>query len=156
MKCPCCSDKLFADCCEPVIKQEMAQTAEELMRSRYTAFCLTEIDYLLKTSHPKIRANESFESLEQWSKKNTWERLFILSTEAGNKNDTAGEVEFNAFYIDKNQVSKVHHEKSQFVKQGGKWLYYAGEIDPQPKVNKLGRNNPCPCGSGKKYKNCCF
>lgn len=155
--CPCCSSKKYTDCCEEIIKNENAPTAISLMRSRYTAYTQGNEDYLYKTTHQKTR--EAFQSydINEWLKENEWTKLEIISQEHGNINDTAGIVEFKAFYHTKSGDSEILHEKSNFVKEKGKWLYVDGVLNP-PKVNakqKVLRNDPCPCESGKKYKKCC-
>ena len=155
--CPCCSGKVFSECCESIIKEELAPTALSLMRSRFTAYQKGDAQYLYNTSHPKIKHQFNAKDIEEWCKENIWTSLEIVSQEHGGRNDSRGIVEFKAYYKDKNNVEELHHEKSIFVKENGKWLYTEGVINP-PRVNimqKVSRNDPCPCGSGKKQKKCC-
>jgi SEC-C motif-containing protein len=66
-------------------------------------------------------------------------------------------VEFEASY-ERDGLRDIHHERAQFKKVDGQWLYDEGDIVPKTIVRatpKVGRNDPCPCGSGKKYKHCC-
>jgi len=158
-KCPCGSDALYSDCCEPKIKgAQSAQTAEELMRSRYAAFTRNEIDYILATIHPSQREEHSERSIRNWSKKSEWLEFNILETQQGGPDDDTGMVEFTAYYREKG-IKKLHHEIAEFKKQDGTWYFYDGNAPvPEQVVRnspKIGRNDPCPCGSGKKFKKCC-
>lgn len=75
MTCPCCSEKPFSECCEPFISgEQLPQTPEELMRSRYTAYTLVDVEYLIKTTHPKMRKYYSAKSIKAWSMK-SFQRL---------------------------------------------------------------------------------
>ena len=95
---------------------------------------------------------------KNWSKMATWHGLEILKTEKGGKDDSEGTVEFRALYSANGEFCN-HHEVAQFVKVGGDWKFAEGElVGEKPIVReepKIGRNDPCPCGSGKKYKKCC-
>lgn len=132
------------------------ETAEELMKSRYAAYTVGNIDYIMETHDPATREGISVEETEEWAKSSEWLGLEIISTEGGSPSDDQGIVEFKATYREAGEV-QVHHEKSAFVKIEGKW-YYHGWMPLQQtivKEKKVGRNDPCPCGSGKKYKKCC-
>ncbi len=155
--CPCCSGKSYAECCQPIINTESASTALNLMRSRYTAYKTGQAEYLYKTTHPKTRGQYKLNEIEDWSKENNWIKLEIISIEHGNINDTRGIVEFKAYYKNKNEVIEMLHERSTFLKENKQWFYLDGIINP-PKIDlmkKVLRNDPCPCGSGKKQKKCC-
>jgi len=155
--CPCCSGKEFSECCEPIIKNESAPSALALMRSRYTAYKNGQAEYLYKTTHLKTRGEYQDGEIEEWLKENTWEKLEIISVEHGNVKDTRGIVEFKAYYKDKYQKDQILHERSTFLKENNQWFYLDGINNP-PKVDlmrKVMRNDPCPCGSGKKQKKCC-
>jgi SEC-C motif-containing protein len=135
-----------------------ADTAEALMRARYTAYTLGEIDFILGTHAPSAAEEADREGTEQWSKRATWLGLEVVSTEGGKAKDDQGTVEFIAHYeMDGRKVA--HHERSQFRKTDGKWRYLDGVmVKPKPvRVGpKVGRNDLCPCGSGQKYKRCCL
>jgi len=157
--CPCGSGKKFGECCEPIIKgKTLAPTAEALMRARYTAYVKHEIDFIINTcEHAENIAEIDRKATEDWSKTSTWHGLKILRTEKGKENDTEGIVEFEAAYTRK-QIRDVHHETGHFKKINGEWIYSVGELKTTTVVRegkKIGRNDPCPCGSGKKYKHCC-
>ena len=93
---------------------------------------------------------------EKWSKESEWMGLEIVNTDKGTETDDEGIVEFKATYREKGKTV-VHHEKSYFVKKDGTWYYQKWLPLQRTIVNdsKVGRNDPCPCGSGKKYKKCC-
>ncbi len=116
------------------------------MRSRYSAYVLKNADYLAATWHPSTRPA----SLDLNGDATPWQRLRIVATEQGRRGDEAGMVEFIAFY-----EGGELHERSRFVREEGQWFYVDGEISPPVGQVKTGRNDPCPCGSGKKFKKCC-
>ncbi|MBQ2315416.1 MAG: YchJ family protein [Treponema sp.] len=156
--CPCGSGKKYADCCEAIIKGTIkAPTAEALMRARYTAYVKHEIDFIINSCEKGEKIAEiDRKATEDWSKNSTWHGLKILRTEPGKEPDTEI-VEFEATYTQKG-IRDVHHEIGGFKKINGEWFYSEGLIRPTTVVRegrKVGRNEPCPCGSGKKYKNCC-
>ena len=157
--CPCCSGKPYAECCAPYHQGTAhAPTAEALMRSRYSAFARSEIGYIVRTVHPSARHEVNEDDIRNWSERSEWLNLHIASTEKGGPDDTEGVVEFIAKYKDQGQL-QVYHEVGTFQKEDGLWYFVDGERPkkkPQVReVPKVGRNDPCPCGSGKKYKKCC-
>ena len=157
--CPCGSGKSYGECCEPIIKgTKLASTAEELMRARYSAYEKHEIDFIIESCHREEGVNEiDREATRSWSEESTWQGLKIIRTEKGGTSDTEGVVEFEAVYVRKG-LKDVHHETAAFKKIDGKWLYSSGNLKTTTVVRegrKIGRNEPCPCGSGKKYKACC-
>ena len=126
------------------------------MRSRYTAFTVADVDYIEQTTDPSQRKSFDRDGTEAWAKQSEWLGLKIVSTDAGLENDTKGEVEFIASYKF-DGVQRDHHERSEFKKRDGEWFFLDGRMVQAPvrNENKVGRNDPCPCGSGKKYKKCC-
>lgn len=151
--CPCGSGKTFSDCCEIYISgQSVAPTPEALMRSRFSAFYFGNAgQYLLDTWHPETRPELSAEALEKESQQGRWEKLEVRDSHMdGDK----GEVTFCAWYRDQ-QGLHPHLERSQFVRLIEGWVYTTGEFLPYTKAKKLKPNDPCSCGSGKKYKKCC-
>lgn len=149
--CPCDSEKKYIDCCESIINgTSIAKSPEQLMRSRYSAHVVQNIDYLENTMHGRIKKNFDKEYTEHhWFKKHRWTKLEIV-------NSVEDKVEFKAHYEVDGQTG-VLHERSQFKKIAGKWYYVDGQIlNPEiKKSTKIGRNDPCSCGSGMKYKKCC-
>ena len=157
--CPCGSKADYEKCCNVYhLDRAVAETAEQLMRSRYSAFATGQIDYIIETNNPDSRGDLDKDEIESWSKDSIWNSLEIVETKDGQKNDEEGVVEFKAVYsVDGQEV--IHHERSQFSKIDGKWFYTDGEVY-RPEIqqvvsNKVGRNEPCPCGSEKKFKKCC-
>lgn len=142
--CPCGSNKAYSDCCEPLHSRlQKAQIAEELMRSRYSAFALGNAEYLYKTSLPAHHAPDELDALKMQMNQVEWLRLDVVSA-------SEESVEFKAYYRDAGGI-RLLHEKSTFVYENGQWLYDEGTLY----TTKIERNEPCPCGSGKKYKKCC-
>lgn len=132
------------------------KTAEELMRARYNAFEEGNIEFITETHHLETKENIDIEETRKWALNSEWLKLEILSTENGTENDNEGIVEFKAYYKEDGK-DVIHHEKSKFIKENGKWFYH-GWLPLQGtivKEDKIGRNDPCVCGSGKKYKKCC-
>ncbi len=157
--CPCKSGKTFGECCAPVIEgTAKAQSAEALMRARYTSYVTGDIMFL-KTSAVKAVQDEFDEkAVTAWSHSATWHGLEIIHTEKGGEGDDTGVVEFRAMYTAGGEFCN-HHERSTFVKEADGWKFEDGNlVKERPEVRetpKIGRNDPCPCGSGKKYKKCC-
>jgi len=157
--CPCGSSMAYADCCEPIIKNtRKATTALELMRARYSAYSKVETDFIRESLHPDKRATHDDKETFIWASKSQWDRLEIRRTELGGEEDDAGAVEFIAYYSVKGERTR-HHEVAQFVRYEGEWVFEDGiGVKPQQIVRdepKVGRNDPCPCNSGKKFKKCC-
>ncbi len=150
--CPCGLHAHYSACCKVFIDGvKNAETAELLMRSRYTAYVVKDVDYLLKTWHFAGRPDEIDPASIP-----TWTGLTIVRTEEGQADDSEGIVEFKAQAQDGQQSWQLH-EVSNFVKDEDQWYYVDGDIvKPEPVTSsKVGRNAPCPCGSGKKFKKCC-
>lgn len=157
--CPCGSRIAYHDCCQPLIKGERpAGTAAALMRARYCAYVKEEVAFIVDTTHPDQRDQVTAEGIRRWARNSEWRGLTILDTAAGAEGDDSGTVEFVADYFEKGRRQR-HHEIAEFRRQEGRWYFYDGQaptpatvVRPAPKV---GRNAPCPCGSGRKYKKCC-
>jgi len=170
--CPCGSNSTYEICCGPFLDgQTSPDTAEKLMRSRYTAYTRANIEYIKETMAPESRKSFDATTTQQWAEGSKWKGLKILDTKRGGPSDMTGMVEFIATY-EKEGVGIDHHETSQFRKtKEGQWLFVDGEAhehkegeghhdSPKPVTvvregAKIGRNDPCHCGSGKKYKKCC-
>ncbi|HLV21388.1 MAG TPA: YchJ family protein [Polyangiaceae bacterium] len=159
MTCVCGTGESTETCCLPLIRGERrAETAEQLMRSRYTAYALGEIDHIIGSHDPERVDDVDRASTEAWSKQAEWLGLEILGTEAGGPHDDAGTVDFLARYKMRGVVVP-HRERAEFRKHDGHWVFVDGkEIASPPQrreAPRVGRNDPCPCGSGKKHKKCC-
>lgn len=162
--CYCDSGQEFSQCCEPfILGAKDPATPEQLMRSRYSAYVTQNIAYLKATLTPKDRSTFKESDTREWAKAE-WLGLEVLSA-SGNT------VEFTAKYK-MNGKTLEHHEVSTFKKIDGKWYFLEGDshvhedgkghhhhhapvapiVREEPKIH---RNDPCTCGSGKKYKKCC-
>jgi len=142
--CPCGSQKAYGDCCQPFHQGQAAPTPEALMRSRYSAFAVEDADYLSATWHSQTRpGNLTLEADTQWLKLEV-----VSSSEEGD----SGKVSFVATFREKQEWLRLS-EESSFVRENGRWYYLDGNASFEPL--KPGRNDSCPCGSGKKFKKCC-
>lgn len=158
--CPCGSGRSFKDCCDPLLKGlKKAASPRELLQARYTAFVVGEIDYIFKTHHPEKVQEVQRSTVEDWAKNSEWLGLTIRDVTA-----TADPhqilIEFVAKYrsLDTNEVTD-HHEISLFKKEKDEWFFFdvvKFKVKPFKRDEpKLGRNDPCSCGSQKKFKKCC-
>lgn len=118
--CFCGSNEPYSKCCSPLINGTVvANSAEKLMRSRYSAYVVAQVNYLIATTHPSKRKSLSAKEIENWAKSNQWKGLEIV------KADTFT-VEFKAQYRERNGKIQVHHEKSTFAFEDGRWFYVDG------------------------------
>ncbi|MGR8932345.1 MAG: YchJ family protein [Gammaproteobacteria bacterium] len=151
--CICGSGLRYADCCKRYHDGELPTTAEQLMRSRFTAYAYRNADYLLSTWDTTKRPTTIDFSKETAH----WQNLEILNCKKGSAKDGKGLVEFKAYYRQDGEAYFMH-EISRFLKSSGRWLYLDGVIKAAGKVaadSNMGRNALCACGSGKKFKRCC-
>ncbi|WP_432472417.1 YchJ family protein [Amphritea sp. HPY] len=129
MTCPCGSNKPFSFCCEPAIEgHKPAKTAEALMRSRYTAFALGAVDYIINTTAEENRNPEDAEIIAEQVQATTWVGLRILDSVAGTASDNTGIVEFSARFEAEDQNGELH-ERSNFRKENDRWYYVDGQIE---------------------------
>ena len=157
--CPCGSGKAFSACCERYISgREPAPTAEALMRARYSSYATGRIDFIEKTHSASTRA-EGFnrESAEKWARESEWKGLHIMATKGGGERDNEGAVSFVAVFAHGGQ--EQHHEEiATFRKEAGVWMFVDGDTPRRETFVKtgpdIGRNDPCHCGSKKKFKKC--
>jgi SEC-C motif-containing protein len=157
--CPCNSGLPYASCCEPLIKGVTAAASPEaLMRARYSAFAHQEMPYLLETLHPGQRSDYDEEGAAKWARESDWTGLEILDVKGDPATESSGSVEFRASYR-RNDEKLEHHELAEFRKTKGIWYFFDGKMvsagQYRREAPKVGRNDPCPCGSGKKFKKCC-
>ena len=119
--CPCGTGSSFALCCGRFIAgKAFPSTAEELMRSRYSAYVKNDPEYILATTHSSQRRYYSRKAIERWAAESSWLRLEITAV-------TDATVEFKAYYSDPEEKIIVHHEFSTFVFENGRWYFYEGE-----------------------------
>lgn len=138
------------------MKLSEIKTAEELMRARYHAYETCDMEFIKESHDPDNTEGIDQAECEKWARESQWLGLEIISTTKGGEDDKDGIVEFKATYIE-NGKTIVHHERSYFVKRNGVWFYQKWLPITSTRINenRVGRNDPCPCGSGKKYKKCC-
>jgi SEC-C motif-containing protein len=123
MNCYCGNSKPYTDCCEIGHKNlTEIKTAEQLMRSRYSAFVLANGDYLMATHHNSTRLIKEKKAIVKWTKSVQWIRLEVLETSKGSENDIKGIVTFNAYFFENGKVDLIN-EKSAFVKENNQWFY---------------------------------
>jgi SEC-C motif-containing protein len=120
--CYCGSSNSYKECCEKFINSSQnAPTAEALMRSRYSAYATQAVGYLIATTAVFQRKLLIKSDILEWSQSNKWNKLEIIKA-------TENTVEFKAYYTDSNNLSYIHHEKSTFIIEDGKWYYVDGEF----------------------------
>ncbi|MDN3442452.1 YchJ family protein [Psychrobacter sp. APC 3279] len=138
-----------------------AETAERLMRSRYSAFALVKSEYIVKTTVPAQQALLDINAIESWAKETDWAGLEIVehTPKLGKRH---AQVEFKAYFNAKDNAGdltvkvQAHHELSTFVKVKDKankdtrWYF----LDPTVAMT-VSQKQPCICGSGEKFKRCC-
>ncbi|WP_076419125.1 YchJ family protein [Colwellia sp. UCD-KL20] len=154
MLCPCGSNTEYKKCCEPLILKKInAESPEQLMRSRYSAYALKHSEYIYETYSNASKKLQSLKDIAIWAKQTDWLNLRILNTSEYEHNSTPT-VTFEALYKNNGIFYKMS-EKSAFIKEEGFWRYVDGS---QVNFNELAmpkRNDECFCLSGKKYKKCC-
>lgn len=146
----------FDACCALIINgTRQPETAEQLMRARYSAFVTGAIDFIVSSTHSRTRKEIDLTFIREWSQNSTWHGLEILETKDINENKAF--VSFEARFT-QNEQEQHHREKSLFEREDGEWRFVTGDQLKNPTVRyetrPPGRNEPCPCGSGKKYKKC--
>ncbi len=163
--CPCGSGLAYDACCGPLLAGERAApTAEALMRSRYCAFAQNELDYIVATMGSRQRKAFDASKVVRLNRETRWTGLDIHETVQGGPEDDTGEVFFTAHFEHGGKSGELQ-EHSLFTRKDGRWFYTgkrglrrdaAGATTTTAATSqKVGRNEPCPCGSGKKYKKCC-
>jgi SEC-C motif domain protein len=153
--CPCGSGAAEAACCGPILAGAAAPTAVALMRSRYTAYLRGAIDHVIATHAAQTRGEVDRAAATRWSHDTQWLGLEIVASSAGGPTDDDGTVEFIARGVTRG-TPFAQRERSRFRRTDGRWYYVDGTAVAEPirRTAAPGRNDPCPCGSGKKYKRC--
>ena len=146
--CPCGSALEYSLCCQRYLSgNERAPVPSELMRSRYCAYVMKDADYLIGTWHPSCQAETFRADIQKNFAHTEWLGLTVFATEES-RNPGEGFVSFVARFSENNKNGAII-ERSRFLQENGQWYY----IDGTRPV--IGRNDSCPCGSGKKFKKCC-
>ena len=159
--CPCGAGRSYEACCGAYIDSgKIAPTAEALMRSRYSAYVKARMSYLRDTLAPGDRAQFDEPGARKWATESQWKGLTIESTERGGPADDEGTVTFTARYVAEGS-EREHKELAVFKRdpQSKAWYFDEARAPKAAPVTreapKVGRNDPCTCGSGKKFKKCC-
>lgn len=119
--CPCGSDLKYSTCCEPIIKGERkAQSALELMKSRYSAYVKCEIDYIIQSTAASERPFYLKSDILKWAQESTWLKLEIIDF-------TFNTVEFKAYYRNSKGKLEIHHEFSTFIFENDSWFFFEGK-----------------------------
>lgn len=147
--CPCGSGNSLAQCCGRYHAGTPAPSAQNLMRSRYSAYVLGLVDYLIATTLPAQQAGLDRAAISAWSLASTWLGLEVENAGLIGGRPEHAVVTFTARWHD-DAGEHSHRERSAFVQHAGRWYF----IDPTVPL-KAGRNDPCPCASGEKFKKCC-
>ena len=166
--CPCGSTLSYAYCCAPLhAGQKFADTAAQLMRARYTAFVLQHVEYIVATTAPFQQPLLNTQAISDWAKQTNWAGLEVINhlAKLGKRH---AQVEFKAYFHLPNasvvhsavldlavlDSKGIHHELSTFVNipsgRINRWYF----LDPTVTM-QVTQKQPCPCGSGEKYKRCC-
>lgn len=166
--CCCGSNLAFSLCCQPLlVGLRDAATPEQLMRSRFSAYCVKAIDYIANTYHQSQRSQNAVKEIAEFANAAYFLDLqvhaateviqlqvqqTVQSKHLPADTDAIGTVSFSARFIMRDKIEQIV-EISRFVNCGGRWFYLDGQLTPTPAV-KISRNDLCPCNSGKKYKIC--
>ena len=146
--CPCGSAVEYNLCCYRYVSgKQVPPDPSHLMRSRYCAFVMKDADYLIKTWHPSCQAGAFRDEISAGFADTEWLGLTVFE-HTWSEADATGFVSFVARFIERGKTGAII-ERSRFLKENGQWYYIDG-TRPQ-----FGRNDACPCGSGKKFKKCC-
>lgn len=149
-QCPCGSGRAYEACCGRYHRGETPPTAEALMRSRYSAFALGETGYLAATAREPGTEEEIRRSCDALA----FLRLEVGETTGGGTEDDTGTVAFTVWFREGGKLGALR-ERSRFEREQGRWIYLDGDACWSGAEEVTGRNDPCPCGSGKKFKKCC-
>lgn len=156
--CPCQSGLAFDLCCGPILAGRPAPTAQALMRSRYTAYGRIDIAHLERSLTPEMKSGFDPAETKRMAEATQWRGLEVIATQDGGPDDATGMVEYAARFR-LNGEEQMLHERADFRRgEDGGWLYSGGIVAPPARQRigqKAGRNDPCPCGSGRKFKKCC-
>ncbi|OUY07770.1 YchJ family protein [Acinetobacter populi] len=148
-QCICQSGQDDENCCQPFhLGERYPENAEQLMRSRYAAYVQKNIDYIVTTTVPAQQKSLDKEAMLQWSEETQWDGLDIIQHRPKVDKNHA-QVEFKAYYLT-SEGRQFHHELSTFTCIDGRWYF----LDPTVEI-ALTMKQPCLCGSGKKFKQCC-
>ena len=158
MLCPCGTELAYAQCCQPLIMAtQPANSPEQLMRSRYSAYATKQAEYIYLTYAQASKAEQSITGIVQWAAQTKWLKLIIhyaSNHQLNSTNHESAQVEFSAFYLHQGEIWHMR-ERSNFIIEEAVWRYLEGNLSDSTALNKPKRNDLCFCGSGTKFKHCC-
>ena len=126
INCHCGRNKSFEACCEPILKGiKAALTAEDLMRSRYSAYVVKDINYIMSSHHSATRPIDELRDITEWTNRVKWRKLSVIGTKDGKENQEEGYVVFKAFFKDRG-IKDIIYEQSYFKKENNEWKYHSG------------------------------
>ena len=146
--CPCQSESTFQDCCERYHAGRLPDSAQHLMRARYSAYTQHNIEFIRDTTVPAQQAELDLTAISEWSQNSQWLGLEVIS-ESISADQRHAIVVFIAHWQDA-EGRHQHQESSLFIKPAERWYFY----DPNVPL-RAERNALCPCGSTLKFKKCC-
>ena len=168
MPCYCRRPEEYQQCCGPLHQgMQKATTPEQLMRSRFSAYFLKLVPYIANTYHHSQQSDLATLEISAFAETARFLSLQVVATagpegfngvptkqvfSADSANLATGYVHFIARFLIKDQLHQLE-EQSRFVQEQQVWSYLDGVLLPHAVV-KIGRNDSCPCGSGKKFKAC--
>lgn len=151
--CPCNSGIDYAGCCEPyLIGQAHPKTPEALMRSRYTAYTKSNMEYIQQTMSGNALLGFEKTASERWAKRVCWIKLVVMNSRTDTSNH--GYVEFEAIFVEGTRLKSIH-EMSEFIAKDGRWSYVGGlHLPGSFDETMVSRSMTCPCGGPRKFKHC--
>lgn len=156
MSCYCGSENTYVTCCQPFhLNEKKPTTAEQLMRSRYSAYATKNATYIYDTYAKQSQVDQSVNGIKSWADECKWLKLTVNDHQSNlmDKSHQAT-VDFSAYYLTGCKYYLLS-ELSRFVLENGQWKYLDGDIKAHHLISTIKRNAPCPCGSSKKFKHCC-
>jgi SEC-C motif-containing protein len=164
--CYCGSGQNFAQCCQPLLQGlQHASAPEQLMRSRFSAYCCQHVDYIANTYHHSQHSSTARQEIADFAHAASFLDLQIeaaspitpIEVVANQQQlpvdaEAVATVSFKVRFIFQDKLQHLI-EQSRFVRCAGRWFYLDGQLAPTA-ATKISRNELCPCGSGKKYKVC--
>lgn len=169
MRCYCGSSLSYQECCQPLhLGTQTASSAEQLMRSRYCAYAIGCYQYVHATTHPSQQTEGALREITEFGQHTGFLKLqVLLSADEASAFSRLQSADFTNLPTHSEQCSYVHFqatllsddriglldEVSRFVLYQQRWFYLDGHLLPYQST-KIGRNDPCPCGSGLKFKQC--
>ncbi len=163
MQCPCDSKNTFEQCCNLLINQKaQANSPEQLMRSRYSAYATNEAEYIYQTYAKSSQTEQSLNDIKEWASQTTWLKLVIHSVSnfsSGEQDKKSNHINyptvcFSAYYQHQGHYFQMK-ETSRFTVENNQWRYLDGEVSESEELITPKRNEFCFCQSKNKFKRCC-